>query len=291
MASPNEVAGLPVGRVAELTGVGIETLRSWEWRHGAVTPKRTKGGARRYTEQEVTRVGLLKRLVDQGWSISSVAGRDTTELQELLGDRLLGDLPGAVLDAVLAFDLDEAEALLLRGARQFSPEHFSDAVLAPMLLQAGVRWADGRFRVAHEHVLSSLVRRSVQRLTPVTAGRSGEWLVGTTLPGERHALGVLMASMVAATHGRRVLMLEPELPEDELLAVVEGVRPRVLGLSFVTMRPAEAEERVAALAPRLPKGSTLVVGGRGVHDLAVDGVVVARSLQDFARWLSGRPSR
>ncbi len=71
-----------IGAVARLTGVSVHTLRNWEDRHGAVHPRRSKGGKRLYAETDVQRLALIKKLADQGLSLHSIAGCSLEELAE-----------------------------------------------------------------------------------------------------------------------------------------------------------------------------------------------------------------
>ena len=55
-----------VGEVARRTGVGVSTLRAWERRFGVLTPERSPGGQRRYTDADVERVTAVRRLLGGG---------------------------------------------------------------------------------------------------------------------------------------------------------------------------------------------------------------------------------
>jgi MerR family transcriptional regulator, heat shock protein HspR len=57
---------------AELAGVAVSTLRLYE-DHGLVTPARTDGGTRRYSEADVARVARVRELVDSGVTLSAVS--------------------------------------------------------------------------------------------------------------------------------------------------------------------------------------------------------------------------
>jgi len=71
-----------IGAVSRLTGVAPDTLRVWERRYGAVVPFRSDAGTRLYSREDVGRLALIKRLVDQGDAISMVANLGTEQLQE-----------------------------------------------------------------------------------------------------------------------------------------------------------------------------------------------------------------
>ena len=70
-----------IGAVSGLTGVTSSTLRTWERRYGAVTPARTPGGGRRYTEADVERVQLLATLIRAVESLGVIAGVPTDALR------------------------------------------------------------------------------------------------------------------------------------------------------------------------------------------------------------------
>ena len=57
-----------IGTAARLSGLPVATLRNWELRYGLVTARRTRGGQRLYSAEDVERLTALKRLVDQGLS-------------------------------------------------------------------------------------------------------------------------------------------------------------------------------------------------------------------------------
>jgi DNA-binding transcriptional MerR regulator len=71
-----------IGAVSRLTGVASDTLRVWERRYRAVVPQRSDAGTRLYSQEDVGRLALIKRLVDGGDAISSVANLGLEQLRE-----------------------------------------------------------------------------------------------------------------------------------------------------------------------------------------------------------------
>jgi len=62
-----------IGDVAALTGLTVDALRAWE-RVGLLTPRRSSGGVRRYTEDDIARVRLIARtLQSSGFSRRTIA--------------------------------------------------------------------------------------------------------------------------------------------------------------------------------------------------------------------------
>jgi MerR family transcriptional regulator/heat shock protein HspR len=67
---------------AELTGVHPQTLRTYE-RKGLVRPARSRGGARRFSRQDVARVQRISELTAAGVNLAGV--ERILNLEERLG--------------------------------------------------------------------------------------------------------------------------------------------------------------------------------------------------------------
>ncbi len=73
-----------IGAVAALSGVPVPTLRVWEVRYATFSPRMTEGRQRLYSDDDVLRATLLKRLTEQGHTISRIAHHNAAELNALL---------------------------------------------------------------------------------------------------------------------------------------------------------------------------------------------------------------
>ncbi len=71
-----------IGAVARLTGIPPDTLRVWERRYAVVEPIRSAAGTRLYSAEDVGRLSLIKRLVDNGDAISHIAPLSLAQLHE-----------------------------------------------------------------------------------------------------------------------------------------------------------------------------------------------------------------
>jgi DNA-binding transcriptional MerR regulator len=72
------------GAAARLTGIPVETLRVWERRYNVVGPRQSAKGQRLYSPTDVTRLSVIKRLVDSGHAIGSIAALDLEQLRTML---------------------------------------------------------------------------------------------------------------------------------------------------------------------------------------------------------------
>ena len=112
--------GYRSGVAARLAGLPVETLRVWERRYGVSDADRSPHGQRLYSADQVRRLGLLKRVVDQGHAIGTVARLAADELIALAGAAPSPAGAGAIAPLKIAV----AGAALARrlGAIRTSPE-------------------------------------------------------------------------------------------------------------------------------------------------------------------------
>ena len=68
--------------VAALTGLPASTIRTWERRHQVVSPRRTDGGDRRYAQDDLDRLMLVRELVQAGESVRDIAVLSNDDLRE-----------------------------------------------------------------------------------------------------------------------------------------------------------------------------------------------------------------
>ena len=71
------------GTAARLAGIPVETLRVWERRYGVVGPGLSPRGHRLYATEDVSRLALIKQLVDLGSPIGSVATLPLASLRQM----------------------------------------------------------------------------------------------------------------------------------------------------------------------------------------------------------------
>ena len=76
-----------IGTVAGLTGIAVERLRAWERRYG-LSPVHRQGRTRYYSGQQLERLRRIKRLIDQGQPISSLAHLTNEQLAARLTESL-----------------------------------------------------------------------------------------------------------------------------------------------------------------------------------------------------------
>jgi DNA-binding transcriptional MerR regulator/methylmalonyl-CoA mutase cobalamin-binding subunit len=305
-----EVPRHPIRVVSRRTGLSPAVLRAWEKRYGVVVPSRSDGGQRLYTDEDVTRLSLLRRAVEEGRAISQVAGLSTEELTGLVREDAVERIgPGAVepmgsssaaeilesaTTAVTAMDPKRLERILSRAALALPVPVVIDDVVSPLLKVLGVSWREGRLGPAHEHLATVVVRRFLEwLLSTVEVRGEAPVLVAATPAGERHELGALLSAVTASAEGWSVFFLGPDLPSEEIAAAAQRLNAKVVALSSVDPNTAGAlVGEVGRLRRRLPAEVALVLGGssaRERRDLLEQesGVEVFEGLADFRERLRG----
>jgi MerR family transcriptional regulator, light-induced transcriptional regulator len=297
-----------IGTLARLTGITTHAIRIWERRYQALAPTRTAGGARLYTDADVQRLRLVKKLLERGYTISAVATLNMAELSRLAPADTVptpsstaqtpetDSRARAVIDELLAavseIDLERAGRVLQQAANAFSPHDLVTTVLAPTLNEVGQRWASGELCTASEHAASAMLRTQLGSLLAAQPVNGKSAVVCTTPAGEQHELGALLAAVVIAMHGRRAIYLGADLPAEQIAQAARLSKAGSVALSLVGLNAEAARREVEALCKALPPSVQLLVGGRRVAELPglPERVQVLASLGDLESWLLTAPS-
>jgi len=92
-----------IGTVAGLTDISVERLRAWERRYG-IEPAHRAGRTRFYSREQLDKLSKIKRLIDQGHPISSLAELSHEQLDQRLDSgrtAVSGDLATGLIGANL----------------------------------------------------------------------------------------------------------------------------------------------------------------------------------------------
>lgn len=258
-----------------MTGLSLDTLRAWERRYDAVTPRRGDRG-RVYTDADVARLRQLGALVSRGHAIGTIARLEDAQLERLLASsermasRPADETPSARLDEITAalddYDLATIEKALNRYAAILPPRDLIFAVVLPLLKDIGDRWEAGTLRPAQEHLVSAIVRSVLgSLLRNLTRIEATPRVVFAAPSGERHELGLLAAAVLAAAEGAGVIYLGCDLPATDIWHAAQRSDARIVIVSL-TAPGAVARAELRALATP-PDGVSLWVGGPAAPQL------------------------
>ncbi len=281
-----ESAGkLSIGALSRATGIPIDTLRTWERRYGFPVPERKPSGHRVYSVDAVIRLRRIAEALALGHRAGEVVTASDEELTTLLeampgrGRKVPSAPPGAVTHdangsvperAIRAYDRESLHHLLLTEWALLGPMPFLKQRVEPLLREIGSGWEEGRFDIRHEHFVSEQLNDLLRSLRlPFEERAGGPLVVLATLPGERHGLGLQMAALVLSVAGLRVLNAGTDLPVEEVAAMVVDLGARAVGISIsANGRGPEMTAHLEELRRRLPRRTTLLVGGDGAEPVA-----------------------
>ena len=264
--------GIGIGAIANEIGLTKDTLRVWERRYGFPQPLRSSGGERLYPQEQVTKLRLVKRLLDAGHRPSKVLPQSITQLQQMAEDSGVGqDAPDVELDRLVELlrvgRYDDFRFELLKRATREGLSRFVLDAAAPLSARVGNAWAAGTLQVYHEHLFSEAMQvtlRSLMRpLSEALRGRGTHpRVVLTTLPGEAHGLGILMAEAMLALADCECMALGTQTPQLDIVDAVLAHEIEIVALSFTASMPAQAViNGLAELRTVLPPEVAIWVGG------------------------------
>ncbi|MBV9546719.1 MAG: B12-binding domain-containing protein [Chloroflexi bacterium] len=280
MQAPSSASETPLyntAAVVQRTGVPATTIRAWERRYGYPLPRRDTGGQRLYSEREIEGIRWLADQTAHGVAISravamlrgghAVPGR--SEAAATQAPRSFASVRSDMLNALLALELDRAEAVLAEAFALYSVEDVCLNVFEPLLVEVGDRWNAGELSIAEEHYITGFVRARLFALLDAyqRAGAAGPLVLLACAPEEWHELGILLVSVFLARRGAAARYLGPNLPLDALKSLVEQHHPAVVALSAQSRETArKLREAAPLLAEGPPPHPQLVFGGQAFNN-------------------------
>jgi MerR family transcriptional regulator, light-induced transcriptional regulator len=265
---------MSIAAVERETGLPKDTLRVWERRYGFPTPARDARGERLYPEDQVARLRTVKRLIDRGMRPGRLLGLDVEALMALAVEGVGEVPPRSALHDLALFLLKTHQAGELR--RELVQVLMRDGVsrfvletAAPLIRQVGDAWARGELQVYEEHLLSEVLQAVLrQAISQLGAPAGPPLILMTTLPDERHGLGLLMAEAIATLEGARCVSLGTQTPLRDIVAAAIAQEADVVALSVSgNAVPAQTAESLSLLRAQLPPAVALWCGGAGAARL------------------------
>lgn len=288
---------LTIGSLSRETGIPVPTLRTWERRYGQPTPLRRPSGHRLYPAEWVERLRRVAFLLEQGHRAASVLAMPLAQLDGLVAlSQARPAAPRLVPDAPTMLGEDPALVRLMRATRRLDrellmaelrlewgrlgPLGFLSGVAGPFMTQIGEEWRRGELEVRYEHFASACLRGLLHELRqPYDQAARGERVVVSTLPGDLHDIGLLMAALVLAMRGRRVLYMGSDLPVHETARTAIAQNCTAVAVSVSNAYgPDRGAAQLSQLREQLPLGIALWVGGAGAP-MNLNGVEVFANLE------------
>lgn len=264
---------LRIGELSRRSGVSPELLRAWERRYNLLSPRRSSGGLRLYSLEDLERVRLMRRHIDGGLAAAEAAtlvsrsavGGEHGEATVVSPPEAQSEL-AAALDA---FDEPSAQAVIDRLLATTTLDAFLAEVVLPYLRELGQRWERGEASVAQEHFASSVLRGRLLGLARGWGLGLGPLALLACLPGEQHELGLVAFGLALRARGWRIGYLGSDTPLDTVAKAADSLGPDLVVLSTVSDDHVRA---VGAELRSLVERHRVAVGGAGASGDAAEDV-------------------
>ena len=152
--------------ISNACGVRPHTIRTWEKRYKAFSPDRTDGGQRIYREEDLIKGRIIVSLLEQGHSISRLAGKSLKDLCTLIIEGKIESLQSnkiltsvgikKLLIHLSNYDLGLISSEMLRLRLRIGAKECILKVLLPIMHEVEKMYLDGKFSVTQEHIISTI---------------------------------------------------------------------------------------------------------------------------------------
>jgi MerR family transcriptional regulator, light-induced transcriptional regulator len=242
LSDNRDAAVYNIKAVSRLTGVAPDTLRRWESRYHILSPQRSAGGYRMYSQGDVDTIRWLRARVDEGLSISRAC--ELLRTRENSGApsagaggaaptgpaiRSLAALTNEVLDHLGRMEEAPAAQLMSEALGLYTVEQVVADLTQPALVEIGDRWMRGDWTVAQEHFASAFFRGRLANLLHASPFNiNGPLVIVACAPEELHEIGAQIMALYLRRAGFRVVYLGQNVPLDSLVSMARALRPAAI---------------------------------------------------------------
>lgn len=257
-----------IREMSRLSGLSSDRIRAWELRYGLLNPRREPSGYRTYVAEDLRLLLVVKRKLESGETIGSVADRGRKAL--LAAEAAPKPLPDERMAAALQASLRSVRRGDMRATSQAIDEasglahadEFFRSFARPLLVEVGDLWALDALPIWMEHYVTGHVRRRLEALWAAEEVHRGPVAILFCPEGELHEIPLLGVAARLRTSGYKPVILGPHLPVESAIRAAEAHHAALAAVSVTYLTtPAAARtlgEELAALSKKVP----VFVGGR-----------------------------
>lgn len=245
-----------------LSNVKAHTIRIWEQRYHLFTPERTDTNIRLYNDDQLRKLLNVSTLIDHGFKISHIAKLNDDQIADAIETVINNTQPhndefaamiNKALFAIAVYDEAAFEEVFSRCVEKAGMTDCYLKLIYPLLVRTGLMWSKDEVIPAQEHFLSNLIRKKLFAAinsVALPAASDQTWILFLH-EREKHEIGLLFASYVLRSFGKKVIYLGQEVPFSNLSNVITDCRPTHLCTFFVRNYP---EADINALVQTLTAG-------------------------------------
>ena len=261
--------------ISNACGVKPHTIRTWEKRYNTFSPDRTDGGQRIYSENDLTKGRLIVSLLEQGYSISRLAGKSLQDLQALIFDEKIESLQSnkmltsvgikKLLKHLSNFDLSQISSEMVRLRLSIGAKEFIFKVLIPIIQAVGRMYLDGKYSVTQEHIISTIIRYQLSQINLPDSENSTDSIILATPEGNLHELPILIADILCQLNRISTYYLGASHPAVCLSEAVNELKSKTIVLGVVSSDKWDYEKNIISFLKLMDKNLThklkVILGG------------------------------
>lgn len=276
---------LTSSEAADLLSVHPSTVKRW-CNDGELPSDKTSGGHRRFHLEDVVTFARERGIDTVLTPFHPFEPHVWSALQELRSEGSFKRVHSLAMGWVARGQVRRVAALFDVLARDpgVSLCRFCDEGVKGLMQRVGEAWAEGRLRVAEEHLVSQAISEVLLKLRAERRDRQGAGpqegapvaVVGA-MEGNQHHLGSLCVRLLLEARGWDVFYLGPDVPTEEFAVIQRGRAASLVCLSLPPQSQGGDVARVVRVLggfydPALPYA--LALGGGAppaVHDHVLEG--------------------
>ena len=239
---------LSISHLEQLSGVPIHTIRIWERRYHVLTPDRSEGNTRIYSDTHLKRLLDIVSLVHSGIKISTACSYTQLQINNFLENEINKTVAiderhefyiSQLVKYGLAFNEVEFSRLLESCFSNYNIEKSYQNIIYPVLQRVGFLWRKDEICPAQEHFITNIIRQKLMvaiAQIPLAALHKSIWLL--CLPeDESHDIPLLFANYLLRKSGFKVIYLGEKIPINSIQNAIHQNNIAHLLLFMVRQRP------------------------------------------------------
>ena len=285
--------------ISNACGVKPHTIRTWEKRYNTFSPDRTDGGQRIYSEDDLTKGRLIVSLLEQGYSISRLAGKSLQDLQALIFDEKIESLQSnkmltsvgikKLLTHLSNFDLSQISSEMVRLRLSIGAKEFIFKVLIPIIQAVGRMYLDGKYSVTQEHIISTIIRYQLSQINLPDSENSTDSIIIATPEGNLHELPILIADILCQLNRISTYYLGASHPAVCLSEAVNELKSKTIVLGVVSSDKWDYEKNIISSLKLMDKNLThklkVILGGGWRLNFSefnnIEDILLVNGFEDF----------
>ena len=279
----------PIRYTAQRTQLTPHVIRAWEKRYQAVVPQRSAKNRRLYSEENIQRLQLLKKVTEAGHMEDGIRDgrikpkKGVKSIRSVTVEEYLKRCRNAVFN----LDPNALENTYEQAVIDLTKPVLLSELIIPLFEEIGNSWRNGSLKIVNEHMATSVTRNFlVSLLRAVDSTMSAPRILVATPVGQWHELGALVVAMTAADRGWQPIYCGPNLPAEEIASGVKQSAARGVAISITHLLDQQPlGEELRKLRRFIGRELALFVGGRAVGDhLQILSEINARHISEIEQF-------